>query len=140
MKYTLSSFTVKQENVKPAKRALAELVAEVRQNEPRTLYLVFREDGSSTFFTLMAFEDEAAERRHAQSRHVGHFAKKLPPLCEGNPYFTELSHFAGSKKQWLLDRGELPNQLAPFVVSHPRRGNGVSPRRAAKRRIVAPAC
>ncbi len=140
MKYTLSSFTVKQENVKPAKRALAELVSEVRQNEPRTLYLVFREDGSSTFFSLMAFEDEAAERRHAQSRHVGHFAKKLPPLCEGKPYFTEVSYFAGSKKQWLLDRGDLPNQLVALAVSHPRRGNGVSPRRAAKRRMVTPAC
>jgi len=140
MKYTLSSFTVKQENVKPAKRALAELVSEIRQNEPRTLYLVFREDGSSTFFTLMAFEDEAAERRHAQSRHVAHFAKKLLPLSDGKPYFTELSYFAGSKKQWLLDRGQLPNQLAALAVSHPRRGNGVSSRRAPKGRIVTPAC
>lgn len=140
MKYTLSSFTVKQENVKPARRALAELVSEIRQNEPRTLYLVFREDGSSTFFTLMAFEDEAAERRHAQSRHVAHFAKKLLPLCDGKPYFTELSYFAGSKKQWLLHRGELPNQLAALAVSLPRRGNGVAPRRAAKRRMVTPAC
>src|SRR5881409_1032799 len=140
MKYTLSSFTVKQENVKPAKRALAELVAEIRQKEPRTLYLVFREDGSSTFFTLMAFEDEAAERRHAQSRHVAHFAKKLLPLCDGKPYFTELSYFAGSKKQWLLDRGDLPNHLTPLTVLQPRRSNGLSPRHAAKRRMVTPAC
>jgi len=140
MKYTLSSFTVKQENVKPAKRALSELVSEIRQHEPRTLYLVFREDGSSTFFTLMGFEDETAERRHAQSRHVAHFAKKLLPLCDGKPYFTELSYFAGSKKQWLLDRGNLSNQLAPMALSLPRRGNGVAPRRAAKRRMVTPAC
>ena len=140
MKYTLSSFTVKQENVKPAKRALAELVAEIRQHEPRTLYLVFREDSSSTFFTLMAFEDEAAERRHAQSRYVSHFAKKLLPLCDGKPYFTELSYFAGSKKQWLLDRGDLPRQLAPVAVSLSRRGNGLASRGAAKRRVVTPAC
>lgn len=140
MKYTLSSFTVKQENVKPAKRALAELVTEIRQSEPRTLYLVFREDGSSTFFTLMAFEDEAAERRHAQSRHVAHFAKKLLPLCDGKPYFTELSYFAGSKKQWLLNRGNGSNPLAPLALLLPRRGNGVAPRRAAKRRMVTPAC
>ena len=101
---------------------------------------LFREDDSPTFFTLMAFEDEAAERRHAQSRHVGHFAKKLLPLCDGKPYFTELSYFAGSKKQWLLDRGESPNQLAALGVLHPRRGNGVSPRRSGKRRMVMPAC
>ena len=141
MKYTLSSFTVKQEYVKPAKRALAELVAEVRQKEPRTLYLVFREDGSSTFVTLMAFEDEAAERRHAQSRYVAHFAKKLPPLCEGKPYFTELNYFAGSKKQWLLDRGGLPTPFAAALpTQHPRRGNGQAVRRAPKGRIVTPVC
>jgi quinol monooxygenase YgiN len=138
MKYTLSSFTVKQENVKPAKRALAELVSEIRQHEPRTLYLTFREEGSSTFFTLMAFEDDAAERRHAQSRHVAHFARKLLPLCDGKPYFTELSYFAGSKKQWLLDRGDLPNPLATFALSQLRRGNGVLARRRAKRRVVTP--
>lgn len=140
MKYTLSSFTVKQENVKPAKRALAELVAEVRQKEPRTLYLVFREDGSSTFFTLMAFEDEAAERRHAQSRYVAHFAKKVLPLCDGKPYFTELSYFAGSKKQWLLDRGDLPNFLTPLAVADSRPRNGSSLRRAPKGRMVTPVC
>lgn len=140
MKYTLSSFTVKQEYVKPAKRALAELVAEVRQKEPRTLYLVFREDASSTFFTLMAFEDEAAERRHAQSRYVSHFAKKLLPLCDGKPYFTELTYFAGSKKQWLLDRGDLPNLLTPLAVADSRRRNGSSLRRAPKGRMVTPVC
>jgi len=138
MKYTLSSFTVKQENVKPAKRALAELVAEVRQNEPRTLYLVFREDGSPTFFTLMAFENEAAERRHAQSRYVSHFAKKLLPFCDGKPYFTELSYFAGSKKQWVLDRGDVPNLLAAFAVAHVRRVNGTSLRRTARGRVITP--
>jgi len=123
MNYTLSSFTVKQEQVKPAKRALAELVAAVREHEPRTLYLVFRQGSSSTFFTLMSFEDEAAERRHAQSRHVSHFAKKVLPLCEGKPSFIELDYFAGSKKQWLLDKSELP-QLLPVAAAHPRRGNG----------------
>jgi hypothetical protein len=87
----------------------------------------------------MAFEDEAAERRHAQSRHVAHFARKLLPLCEGKPYFTELSYFAGSKKQWLLDRGDLPNPLARFALSKLRGGNGVLARRRAKRRMVTPA-
>lgn len=139
MKYTLSSFTVKQENVKPAKRALAELVAEIRQHEPRTLYLVFREDASPTFFTLMAFEDEAAERRHAQSRYVAHFAKKLLPLCDGKPYFTELSYFSGSKKQWLLDKGNGSSRLARLAVSLSRSGNSLA-RGAAKRRLVTPVC
>src|SRR5438046_2564803 len=108
MNYTISIFTVKQEQMKPAKRALAEMVAAVRENEPKTLYVVFREEGLPTFFTLMWFENEAAERRHAQSRYVAHFAKKLLPLCDGKPRFTELAYFASSRKQWALDTGAFP--------------------------------
>src|SRR5436190_22148901 len=108
MNYTISNFTVKQEHVKPAKRALAELVAAVRENEPKTLYLVFREDGQPTFFTLMSFENDAAERRHAQSKYVAQFAKKLLPMCDGKPCFTELTYFAGSRKQWALDKNGSP--------------------------------
>ena len=99
MKYTLSRFTVKPEKIKEVKRALAE----TRRNEPRTLYLVFREESESTFFTLVSFENEAAWRRHAQSRYVDHFVKKLLPACEGKPLFLDLSLFASSRKQWLLD-------------------------------------
>lgn len=103
MKYSLSKFTVKQEKIKEVKRALAELVSEVRKNEPRTLYLVFREEGRSTFFSLVSFADEAAWRRHAQSRYVDRFAKKLLPLCDGRPVFVDLAQFAASRKQWVLD-------------------------------------
>ena len=105
MKYTLSKFTVKQEKVKDVKRALAELVSEIRENEPRTLYLVFRDESKSTFFTLVSFENEAAWRRHAQSRYVGRFAKKLLPACDGRPLFLDLSHFAASRKQWVIEQG-----------------------------------
>lgn len=105
MNYTLCSFTVKPERLKEVRRALAELVAEIRRNEPRTFYLAFREEKKCTFFTLMSFEDEAAWRRHSQSRHVHRFVKKLLPGCEGKPRFTELHQLASSKKQWLLERG-----------------------------------
>ena len=104
MKYTLSKFTVKEEKLKEAKRVIAELVTAVREHEPRTLYLVFREDRKSTFFTLVSFENEAAWRRHAQSRYVDRFAKKLLPLCEGKPLFLDLSQFASSRKQWVLEQ------------------------------------
>ena len=103
MKYTLSRFTVKQDAIKKAKRALAELVYEIRRNEPRTLYIVFREESKSTFFTLFSFENEAAWRRHAQSRYVDRFVKKLLPACEGKPLFLDLSLFASSRKQWVLE-------------------------------------
>jgi quinol monooxygenase YgiN len=79
MNYTLCSFTVRPEKTRDAKRALAALVAAIREHEPRTFYLVFREEGKPVFFTLMSFENEAARRRHAQSRYLDHFVKKLLP-------------------------------------------------------------
>ena len=87
MKYTPSRFTVNPEKVRETKRALAQLVAAVREQEPKTLFLAFRAEVQNVFMLLMSFENEAAERRHAQSRHVSNFARKLLPLCEGKPLF-----------------------------------------------------
>ena len=53
-------------------------------------------------FTLVSFESEAAWRRHAQSRYVDRFVKKLLPICEGKPLFLDLRLFASSRKQWVL--------------------------------------
>lgn len=137
MKYTLSSFTVRQEHLKQARRALAQLVAQVREHEPATLYLVFREEEQAAFFCLMAFEDEAAERRHAQSRHVEHFAKRILPLCEGKPRFTDLGFFAGSKQHWMIDAGLTAGQMLSLAAAHPGRGPGAR-RRPARGRSASP--
>ena len=140
MNYTISNFTVKQEHLKSAKRALAELVAAVSENEPKTLYLVFCEEGLPTFITLMSFENEAAERRHAQSRYVAQFAKKLLPLCDGKPRFTELAYFAGSRKQWSLDKDGLAlAHLVPLAAAHPQCGNGPDHRLLGEGRVATPA-
>jgi len=103
MKYTLSRFTVKPDKIRETKRALAELVAGIRTHEPKTLYVVFRAESQDTFLLLMSFESDAAERLHAQSRHVARFARKLLPLCEGKPLFSELDLFVSSRNQWILE-------------------------------------
>ena len=77
MKYTMAKYTVKPEAVKAVRRAIAEFVDEVRKHEPRTLYVAFREEGQHTFVHWMRFENEAAERRHAQARYSKRFAHKL---------------------------------------------------------------
>ena len=100
----MSTYTVKPEKLKEVKKAIAEVVAEIREKEPRTLFLVFREEGTSTFLHLMSFESEAAERKHAQSRYVDRFVKKLYPHCLGRPTFVELNSFAASKRQWVLEK------------------------------------
>ena len=102
MKYTMARYTVRPETVKEVKKAIAEFIAEVRKNEPRTLFLVFREEGRHTFVHWMSFENEAAERRHAQSRYNDRFAKRLLEYGVGKPSFNEFRLLAASKKQWVL--------------------------------------
>ena len=103
MKYTMAKYTVKPETVKTVKRAIAEFVDEVRRHEPRTLYVVFREEGQHTFVHWMRFENEAAERRYAQARYTQRFAHKLLPALVGKAAFSEFRLFATTKKQWLLE-------------------------------------
>jgi quinol monooxygenase YgiN len=104
MTYVLARYTVRPEKLKEVKRAISDFVAEVRRHEPRTLYLVFRNEDKATFLHLMTFENEAAERRHSQSRYVDRFVKKLYPNCVGRPVFSDLSLFAASREHWHLVR------------------------------------
>lgn len=103
MRYTVAKYTVKAESVKVVKRAIAEFVAEVHKHEPRTLCVIFREEGQHTFVQWMWFENEAAERRHAQARYTQHLAHKLMPNFVGKVSFSEFRLVATSQKQWLLD-------------------------------------
>src|SRR5512136_1227056 len=103
MKYTMAKYTVKPETVKAVKRAIAEFVDEVRKHEPRTLCVVFREEGQHTFLHWMWFENEAAERRHAQARYTQRLAHKLLPAFVGKVSCSEFRLLATTKKQWLLD-------------------------------------
>jgi len=103
MQYTLAKYVVRQEKLRDVKRAIAEFIQEVGAQEPRTLYLVFRDESKTTFSHLMAFPDDAAQRRHAQARHTCRFVKKLYPHCVGKPEFNELTLFAASRKQWPLE-------------------------------------
>jgi quinol monooxygenase YgiN len=103
MKYVMAKYTVKQEKLKEVKRAIAEVVAEIRRHEPRTFYAVFREERQPTFLHLMSFENEAAERKHAQSRYIDRFVKRLYPHCAGKPVFVELKLAGSSRRQWSLE-------------------------------------
>ncbi len=102
MKYTMAKYTVRPETVREVKKAIAEFVAEVREHEPRTLCVVFREEGRHSFVHWMLFKDEAAERRHAQARYNHRLAQKLLPNFVGKPSLSEFRLFAATKKQWVL--------------------------------------
>ena len=104
MTYTLAKYSVKPEKLKEVKKALREFIAAMKVQEPRTFYLVLRENSTPTFYHLMSFEDEAAERKHAQSKHVERFVKKIYPECLTKPTFAELKTFAATKGQWIVER------------------------------------
>jgi len=113
MKYTLARYTVRPDKVREFRKAIAEFVAEVSRHEPRTLYLVFGEEGQHTFVHWMAFEDEAAERRHALARYNDRFVKKLLTCSASKPTFNEYRLFASSRKHWPLDAP--PQRLTPHT-------------------------
>jgi len=102
MRYTLVKYTVRPEKVGELKAAMREFMSEVRKHEPKTLFLVFRADDGETFYHLMRFENEAARRKHNQSKYNTHFVRKLYPNCVGRPQITELRLVESSKKQWQL--------------------------------------
>jgi len=102
MKYTMAQYTVRPEKVGAVKNAIAEFVAQIREHEPRTLYLVFRGNGQNTFVHWMRFENEAAERRHAQARYNDRFVKRLLPNCIGKATFSEYGLMAATKQHWSL--------------------------------------
>ena len=102
MKYTLARYSVRPEKVKEVRRAIAEFVAEVRRHEPRTLYLVFREEGQHSFVHWMCFENDAAERRHSQAKYNQFFVRKLMESVVGKPIFTDFDLLSSSRKHWPL--------------------------------------
>ncbi len=133
MKYTLARFTVKPEHLKDTRLALAELINEVRRHQPRTLYTMFRTDTPETFVALMGFENEAAEKRHSQSKYIAQFARKILPWCDGKPLFRELALFGSTRKRWLLETEPF---AADQLLGLPAKEK-TPPKRAARPRQVA---
>ncbi|HEY2952757.1 MAG TPA: hypothetical protein VGK40_09250, partial [Verrucomicrobiae bacterium] len=91
MPYTVAEYTVVPAKLKAVQKALSEFVAQVRQHEPRTLYLVFSDDIKCSFVHVMSFENAEAERKHSQSLYVERFARTVSPHCVGRPVFSEMS-------------------------------------------------
>lgn len=133
MKYTLARFTVKPEHLKETRLALAGLIAGVRRHQPRTLYTVFRTDTPGTFVALMCFENEAAEKRHSQSKYIAEFARKILPWCDGKPLFRELAIFGSTRKNWLLEAEPFPSDQ---LLGRPTKMKA-PPKRAARPKQVA---
>jgi quinol monooxygenase YgiN len=128
MKYSLARFSVSPNHIKSARLALQRLVAATQKQDPGLVYLVFQEEEQSVFFTLVSFQDEAAYRRYARSRHVAAFARTMLPLCEGKPSFVGLDLVSATRRLANASPAVLPAQSAGS-----RAGRGLSPVRRRRR-------
>ncbi len=89
-------FQVRPESLEKCKRAIAEFVTYVNENEPQTrLYCSLHEQENHTsFLHYFIFEDEAARDLHRESAGVKRFTDVLYPELVGEVEFTTYQMFA----------------------------------------------
>ena len=96
--YQTGAYKVRASGVEKVKKAIAELVRYVKDNEPGTrMYLAWQQkDDPTTFVHLFIFEDSAAQERHGKSEAVARFeAVYTPELVGGEVVFTDYEMIAG---------------------------------------------
>lgn len=90
--YQTACYQVNERAIDDVRAAIAEFVAYVRANEPRTrLYAAWQQqDDPTTFVHLFIFEDEAAQTAHSESDAVARFESVYSPeLVDGPVVFTD---------------------------------------------------
>ncbi len=88
MIHQIVNYRVKKEKLKDVKKALVELLSEVRKNQDLTpIYEAFQKSDACTFVHLMAFQDKKAQESHSSSSYVQRFREILYPSCEEQPVF-----------------------------------------------------
>ena len=93
--YVMIPFQVHEDKVEEAKKAITELIMNVREKEPGTLLynsLQLQKDPSS-FVHFIMFADSEAHMRHRSALYVVEFVKKLYALCPNEPYPIFLENF-----------------------------------------------
>jgi quinol monooxygenase YgiN len=90
--YTIAEYAVKASGVDKVKRAIAEFVPYIQENEPGTrLYVAWqKKDDPMRFVHFFIFADEAAHKAHASSAAVKRFeAAYRPELASEKVVFTD---------------------------------------------------
>jgi quinol monooxygenase YgiN len=85
--YQLAHYQIKPEGVEDVKKAIAQFVDYVENNEPGCrLYAAWQHEGDPTMFThIFIFEDEEAHERHGRSDAVARFEAIYQPVLAGGP-------------------------------------------------------
>jgi quinol monooxygenase YgiN len=93
--YVMIPFQVREESLDDAKKLIKELIANVRENEPKTLLytsLQMKQDPTS-FIHFIIFADDDAHMRHRSAEYVLKFVKQLYELCPKEPFPIFLDNF-----------------------------------------------
>lgn len=101
MEHLFVSFKVKKDKIEAAKDAISKFVKEIAKKESGTiLYNCFQEKSDATsFIHTMTFDNEEAEEHHRHTAYVKEFTKRLYPLCESEPVFSELELVCSNKSK-----------------------------------------
>ena len=93
--YVMIPFQVNEDKVEDAKKAINELISNVREKEPGTLFyksLQLQKDPTS-FINFMIFADNDAHMQHRKASYVVEFVKKIYRLCPNEPFPIFLENF-----------------------------------------------
>jgi quinol monooxygenase YgiN len=93
--YVMIPFQVKEDRLDEAKKAINELITNVRGKEPGTLLynsLQLKQDPTS-FINFIIFADNDAHMKHRAAAYVMDFVKKLYDLCTNEPFPIFLDNF-----------------------------------------------
>jgi quinol monooxygenase YgiN len=93
--YVMIPFQVKEDRLDEAKKAINELISNVKEKEPGTLLyksLQLKNDPTS-FINFIIFADNNAHMKHRSAAYVMDFVKKLYELCEDEPFPVFLENF-----------------------------------------------
>ena len=94
--YVMIPFQVHEDKVEEAKKAINELISNVREKEPGTLLYnshQLKKDATS-FIHFIIFADNDAHMQHRSALYVLEFVKKLYAFCPNEPYPIFLDNFA----------------------------------------------
>lgn len=86
----IAEYRIREETENEVLKAIREFVAAVHREEPDTEYRAFRLGDSRDFLHIMAFVDEAAQKRHQTADYTKKFVEVLYPNCEEKPEFTPI--------------------------------------------------
>ncbi len=93
--YVMIPFQVKEDRLDEAKKAINELISNVKEKEPGTLLyksLQLKNDRTS-FINFIIFSDNNAHMKHRSAAYVMDFVKKLYELCQDEPFPVFLESF-----------------------------------------------